>query len=111
MVAAKPILRVELSANLVLAAPKQGTAQKTLGVGPGSTSESRIARLAYIKSELDFLVPQLKDVLEIPVDLYVPRYALLSKSISRAHPREGQASKGRMLERHHCPHGNGSKAR
>ena len=55
------MLRMELSANLVLAAPKQSQAQRTLGVGLGSTSDSRIARLAYIKTELEFMVLQLRD--------------------------------------------------
>ena len=57
------ILRMELCANLVLAAPKQSQAQRTLGVGLGSTSESRIARLAYIKTELEFLPSELQDAL------------------------------------------------
>ena len=57
------MLRMELCANLVLAAPKQSQAQRTLGVGLGSTSESRIARLAYVKMELEFMVLQLKDAL------------------------------------------------
>ena len=55
------MLRVELSANLVLAAPKQSQAQRTLGVGLGSTSESRIARLAYIKTDLEFLPNELQE--------------------------------------------------
>ena len=57
------MLRMELCANLVLAAPKQSQAQRTLGVGLGSTSESRIARLAYIKTELEFLPSELQDAL------------------------------------------------
>ena len=57
------MLRMELCTNLVLAAPKQSQAQRTLGVGSGSTSESRIARLAYVKMELEFMVQQLKDAL------------------------------------------------
>ena len=57
------MLRMELSANLVLAAPKQSQAQRTLGVGLGSTSESRIARLAYIKTDLEFLPNELQEAL------------------------------------------------
>ena len=57
------MLKMELSANLLLAAPKQSQAQRTLGVGLGSTSDTRIATLACIKTELEFMVPQLKDAL------------------------------------------------
>ena len=57
------MLGMELCANLVLAAPKQSQAQRALGVGSGSTSESRIARLAYVKMELEFMVLQLRDAL------------------------------------------------
>ena len=57
------MLRMELCANLVLAAPKQSQAQRALGVGSGSTSESRIARLAYVKMELELMVLQLRDAL------------------------------------------------
>ena len=57
------MLRMELCANLLLAAPKQSQAQRTLGVGLGSTSESRIARLAYIKTDLEFLPNELQEAL------------------------------------------------
>ena len=56
-------LTTEVCANLVLSAPKQSQAQRTLGVGSGSTSDSRIARLAYVKMELEFMVMQLRDAL------------------------------------------------
>ena len=57
--ATQDMLRVELSSSLVLASPKLTFAQRQLGVGAASTSENLVVRLAYIKTELCFLLEPL----------------------------------------------------
>ena len=58
------MLRMDLCANLVLAAPKQTFAQRQLGVGAASASEHLVARLAYLRTELHFLPEPLSSELD-----------------------------------------------
>ena len=74
------MLRMELSANLVLAAPKQSQAQRTLGVGLGSTSDAN--REARVHQDR-FGVPAQRAArgFVLSLDRDVPRDALQPQSV------------------------------